>query len=204
MVLIGLHALSGGDIIWFIVRKRQDIMLAGISNARDPIQEAFCYLHPVFLKSSVTDAPEEYVSKLYQPDADIVWLTEWRWWMFWEKKKLNGVTYHLQELRFSKVSNVYIINSSFGNPHLTLILINQCLTIMVGSGTVINIFLSPNLEAPLQLIKCGCNKSVCAQLGVSAQLTIYMVRICIEDPCKNIASEQCLLNFYFHVDSDIS
>ena len=77
------------------------------------------------------------------------------------KKKLNGETYHLQELRFSKVSNVYIINSSFGNPHLTLILINQCLTIIVGSGTVINIFPSPDPEAPLQLIKCGCSKSVC-------------------------------------------
>ena len=72
MVLIGFHALLGADIIWFIVRKRQDIMLAGITNARDSIQEAFCYLHPVSLKSSLTDALEEYVSKLYQPDADIV------------------------------------------------------------------------------------------------------------------------------------
>ena len=68
---------------------------------------------------------------------------------------------HRQELRFSKVSNVYIINSSFGNPHLTLILINQCLTIMFGSGTVINIFPLPNHDAPLQLIKCSCSKFVC-------------------------------------------
>ena len=57
-----------------------------------------------------------------------------------EKKKLNCETFHLQELRFSKVSNVYVINSSFENPHLTLILTNQCLAIMVGSGTLINIF----------------------------------------------------------------
>ena len=36
------------------------------------IQEALCYLRPVSLKSSVTDALEEYVCKLYQPDAEIV------------------------------------------------------------------------------------------------------------------------------------
>ena len=60
------------------------------SNARDSIQEAFCYLQPVSLKSSVTDALEEYVSKLYQQDVDIVWLTEWRWWMFFRKKSLTA------------------------------------------------------------------------------------------------------------------
>ena len=87
------------------------------------------------LKSSVTDGLEEYVGKLYQPDVDIVKVVD-----VLEKKKLNCETYHLQELRFSKVSNVYIINSSFGNPHLTLIRTKQCLTIMVGSVTVIKIF----------------------------------------------------------------
>ena len=40
--------------------------------SRDSIQEAFCYLRPGSLKSSVTDALEKYVCKLYQPDADIV------------------------------------------------------------------------------------------------------------------------------------
>ena len=106
------------------------------------------------------------------------------------EKKLNCETYHLQELRFLKVSNVYIINSSFGNPHLTLILINQCLTIMVGSGIVINIFPLLDPEAPLQLIKCGCSKSVCVTSWCITKLTIYMVPICVEDPCKNIDSEQ--------------
>ena len=38
----------------------------------ETIQEAFCYLQPVPLECSVTDALEEYVCKLYQPDADIV------------------------------------------------------------------------------------------------------------------------------------
>ena len=47
-------------------------MLEGFSNARDSIQEAFCYLRPVHLESSVTDALEEYVCKLYQSDADVV------------------------------------------------------------------------------------------------------------------------------------
>ena len=38
----------------------------------ETIQEAFCYLQPVPSESSVTDALEEYVCKLYQPDVDIV------------------------------------------------------------------------------------------------------------------------------------
>ena len=54
-------------------------------------------------------------------------------------EKMDCKNYHHQELYFSKVSNVRNINASFGNPHLTLILTNQCLTIMVGSGTVIYI-----------------------------------------------------------------
>ena len=57
----------------------------------------------------------------------------------WEKKKLNCKNYHFQELCFSKVSNVRSTSASFGEPHLSLILTNQCLTIMVRSGTVINI-----------------------------------------------------------------
>ena len=57
----------------------------------------------------------------------------------WEKKKLNCKTYHFQGLCFSKVSNVRSTSASFGKPHLSLILTNQCLTIMVRSGTVINI-----------------------------------------------------------------
>ena len=60
---------------------------------------------------------------------------------FGEKKKLNWKNHHFQELCFSKVSNVLSISASFGNPHLSLILTNQCLTIMARSGTVINIVL---------------------------------------------------------------
>ena len=56
-----------------------------------------------------------------------------------EKKKLNCKNHHFQELCFSKVSNVRSISESFGKPHLSLILTNQCLTIMVRSRTVINI-----------------------------------------------------------------
>ena len=44
------------------------------SNARDYPRNIL--LPPVSLKSSVTDALEEYVCKLYQLDADIVRLTE--------------------------------------------------------------------------------------------------------------------------------
>ena len=50
-----------------------------------------------------------------------------------EKKKLNCENYHFQELCFSKVSNVRSISESFGKPHLSLILTNQCRTIMVRS-----------------------------------------------------------------------
>ena len=56
-----------------------------------------------------------------------------------EKKKLNCKNYHFQELCFSKVSNVRSISESFGKPHLSLILTNKCLTIMVRGRTVINI-----------------------------------------------------------------
>ena len=83
------------------------------SNARDTIQKAFCYLRQVPLESSVTDALEEYVCKLYQPDTDIDQLTELRWWMFW-REKMNCKNYYHQELYFSKVSNMHIINASFG------------------------------------------------------------------------------------------
>ena len=56
-----------------------------------------------------------------------------------DKKKLNCKSYHFQELCFSKVSNLRSISESTGKPHQSLILTNQCLTIMVRSGTVINI-----------------------------------------------------------------
>ena len=46
--------------------------MLGFSNARDAFQEAFCYLRPVQLEISVTDALEEYVFKLYQSDAHVV------------------------------------------------------------------------------------------------------------------------------------
>ena len=54
-------------------------------------------------------------------------------------KKLNCKNCHFQELCFSKVSNVRSTSAQFGKPHLSLILTNQYLTIMVRSGTVINI-----------------------------------------------------------------
>ena len=56
--------------------------LQTFSYARDSIQEAFCYLRPVPFESTVTGALEEYVCKLYQPDANIIRLTELRWWLF--------------------------------------------------------------------------------------------------------------------------
>ena len=62
-----------------------------------------------------------------------------RWDSEYFGKKLNCKNYHFQELCFSKVSNVRSTGASFGKPHLSLILTNQCLTIMVRSGTVINI-----------------------------------------------------------------
>ena len=51
-------------------------MLEVFSNARDSIQEAFCYLRPAHLESNVTDALKEYVCKLYQSEDDVVRLTE--------------------------------------------------------------------------------------------------------------------------------
>ena len=60
---------------------------------------------------------------------------------YFGEKKLNCKNYHFQELCFSKVSNVRSTSAQFGKPHLSLILTNQCLTILVRSGTVINICL---------------------------------------------------------------
>ena len=51
--------------------------------------------------------------------------------MFWRKKKLNCKNYHFQELCFSKVLNMRSSSKSFREPHLSLILTNQYLTIMV-------------------------------------------------------------------------
>ena len=113
--------------------------LHAFSNAGDSIQEALCHLDSVPLESTVTDAREVYVCKLYQPDTNIVRLTELRCWMFWRKQ---AESQKLQPSRaaFSKVSNVRTISALFGNPHLTLILTYQFLTSMLGSGSAINIF----------------------------------------------------------------
>ena len=71
-VLILTGSLSGNGKIscW------RDSAMQGFSNARDEFREAFCYLCPVHLEISVADALEEYVCKLYQPDAHVVRLTE--------------------------------------------------------------------------------------------------------------------------------
>ena len=91
------------------------------------------------LESSVTYALEEYICKCIS-QTPILFDSLSEGGGCFGKKKLNCKIYHLQELRFSRVSNVCNIISSFRTPHLTLILTNQCLTIMVGSGTVINIY----------------------------------------------------------------
>ena len=75
-VLIGFHALLGADINWFIVRKWQDIMVEGFSNARDSIQEAFCYLRPVHLKQCYGCTRGIRFRKLYHKDVHVVRLTE--------------------------------------------------------------------------------------------------------------------------------
>ena len=53
-----------------------------------------------------------------------------------ERKKLNYKNYHFQELCFLKVSS---ISSTSGKPHLSLILANLGLAIVVRNGTVMNI-----------------------------------------------------------------
>ena len=45
--------------------------------------------------------------------------------------------------------------------------------------------LPPAPRSPSAADKCGCSKSVCKK----SRLTIYIVPICAEDLCKNIASE---------------
>ena len=73
-VLILTGSLSGNGKI----SRWRDSAMQGFCNARlsDVFQKAFCYLRPVHLEISVTDALEEYVCKLYQPDAHVVRLTD--------------------------------------------------------------------------------------------------------------------------------
>ena len=63
------------------------------SNAGDSIQEALCHLDSVPLESTVTDALEENICKLYKPVSDIIRLTELRWWIVLVNKKLNCINY---------------------------------------------------------------------------------------------------------------
>ena len=58
------------------ISRWMDSAMQGFSNARDAFQEAFCNLSPGHLEISLTDALEEYVCKLYQPDAHVFRLTE--------------------------------------------------------------------------------------------------------------------------------
>ena len=56
-----------------------------------------------------------------------------------EKKKAELQELPLPRAVFLEVSNVRSISESFVKPHLSLILTNKCLTIMVRGRTVINI-----------------------------------------------------------------
>ena len=80
--LIGFHALSGADVTGSMSGKGKISCRQAFTNAGYAIQEAFCNLGSVPLESTVTDALERYICKLYQPDTAIVRLTELRWWMF--------------------------------------------------------------------------------------------------------------------------
>ena len=71
-VLILTGSLSGNGMM----PRWRDPAMQGFSNARDAFQEAICNRRPVHLEISVTDALEEYICKLYKPDANVVRLTE--------------------------------------------------------------------------------------------------------------------------------
>ena len=84
--LIGFHELSCADITGRVSGHGKLSCWQVYCNARDYIQEALCHLRSVPLESTVTVALEEYVCKLYQPDTDIIRLTELRWWMIRRKQ----------------------------------------------------------------------------------------------------------------------
>ena len=71
--------------------------MQGFSNARDAFQEAFCYLCPVHLEISVTDALEEYVCISQTPILSDS-LSEGGW-CFKEEKKAE-----LQNLPLSRAA----------------------------------------------------------------------------------------------------
>ena len=71
--------------------------------------------------------------------------------------------------------------------------------------------LPPAPEIPLQMIKCGCSKSVCETSRCKYKVNhLYCTDLCCcgaeEDSCKILPVINMLmtLNSYFHVDSDIS
>ena len=59
--------------------------------------------------------------------------------MFWREKKAELQDLPLPRVVFLEGVNVRSISESFGKPHLSLILTNQSLTIMVRGRAVINI-----------------------------------------------------------------
>ena len=111
---------------------------------------------------------------------------------------MNCKNYHFQELCFSKMSNVLNISSSFGNPHLLLILAKQYLAIIVRSGydDIASCPPKPLCSRYNVVVTSLYAKHLC----VSANLTIYIVLICVavgqkRTRVKTISSDQCAYVF---------
>ena len=137
--LIGFHTPSGADTNVSMSGKGKVSCWQAFTNDGDAIQEAFCNFGSVTLESSVTDALERYICKLYQPDTAIVRLTELRWWMFRRKQAESNKLPPSRAVILERVKRSQY-QCIIWKSAPTLILTYQCLIIMVGSGTVINIF----------------------------------------------------------------
>ena len=144
----------------------------------------------------MTDAREVYVCKLYQPDTDIVRLTELRWWMF---RRKQAESQKLQPSRAAFLEGVKrahyqcIIWKSAPDPNPDIPMPDKYAWKRVCDKYIpVMTTLSPARVNLLQMIKCGCSKCIHANnLDVSAKLTIYIVRICVAVEQKRTNVKYC-------------
>ena len=168
------------------------------------IHEAFFHLGSVPLESTVVDALEEYVCKLYQPDTDIVQLTELRWWMFRRKQAESqklppSRAAFLEGIKRAQYQCIIWKSAPDPNPDKPMP-DNYGWRRDCDKYIPIMTTLSPAPETLLQLIKCSCSKSVCETSRCKCKANnLYCTDLCCcgaeDDSCKNIVCDQYAYDF---------
>lgn len=194
--LIGFHALSGADVTGSMSGKGKISCWQAFSNAGDAIIEAFCNLGSIPLESTVSDALEGYVCKLYQPDTTIMRLTELRWWMFRRKQaeshKLppTRAAFH-ESLKRAQYQCIIWKAASEPNPDIP---VPENYGWKRDGDKYIPVMttLPPAPDTLLQLVKCGCSKTACETSRCKCKANnLFCTDLCVcgaeDDMCKNVA-----------------